>query len=76
MPHIHVKIVGKTEEEKAKLAALINQAVMMAVDANQANISISIEDVEKADWVEKVYKPDILGHWDQLYKKPGYDPFK
>jgi 4-oxalocrotonate tautomerase len=76
MPHIHVKIVGKTEEEKAKLAESITKAVMDSVQANEANISVSIEDVEKSDWVEKVYKPDILGRWDQLYKKPGYDPQK
>lgn len=74
MPHIHVKIVGKTEEEKAKLAKSVSQAVIDSVGANEANISVSIEDIEKSDWVEKVYKPDILGHWDLLYKKPGYDP--
>ena len=76
MPHIHVKIVGKSEEEKANLAAEITKAVMVAVGAKEANISVSIEDVKKEDWAEKVYKPDILGHWGWLYKKPGYDPFK
>lgn len=76
MPHIHVKIVGKTEDEKAKLAASITRAVIDAVQTAEANISVSIEDVEKGDWVEKVYKLDILGHWEQLYKKPGYDPLK
>lgn len=74
MPHISVKIVGKTEEDKVKLAASINQAVMDAVGADEATISISVEDIEADDWVENVYKPDILGHWDQLHKKPGYNP--
>ena len=32
----------------------------------------SIEDIEKSDWMEKVYKPDIIGKQHQLYKKPGY----
>ena len=26
------------------------------------------------DWTEQVYKPDILGRPDRIYKKPGYDP--
>ena len=68
MPHIHVKIVGKTDEEKRKLADEITKAVINAVQAKEANISVSIEDIEKEDWVEKVYKPNILEHWDQLYR--------
>jgi 4-oxalocrotonate tautomerase len=74
MPQIHIKIVGKTEEEKMKLTTSITQAVIDDVHTNEDNISISIEDIEKSDWVEKVYKPDILGHPELLYKKPGYDP--
>ncbi len=76
MPHIHVKIVGKTEDEKGRLAKSITKAVMDSIGASEANISISVEDIDKADWVENVYKPDIVGHWDLLYKKPGYDPLK
>jgi 4-oxalocrotonate tautomerase len=74
MPHIHIKIVGKTEAEKIKLAEEVTMAVIKAVQSKEANVSVSIEDVAKDDWVEKVYKPDILGHWDILYKKPGYNP--
>ena len=37
-------------------------------------VSVSIEDVEQSEWTEKVYKPDIAGNWDKLYKKPGYNP--
>jgi 4-oxalocrotonate tautomerase len=76
MPHIHVKIVGKSETEKTTLAAEITKAVMNAVGAGESSVSVSIEDVEKYEWTEKVYKPDILGRWCQLYKKPGYDPLK
>ncbi len=76
MPHIHVKIVGKSEAEKAKLAEAITKAVMTAVQAKEDNISVTIEDIKKEDWVENVYKPDILGRQDQLYKKPGYTPLQ
>lgn len=37
-------------------------------------ISLSIEDILKEDWVEDVYKPEIIGKSNNLYKKPGYDP--
>ncbi|WDF77230.1 tautomerase family protein [Mucilaginibacter sp. KACC 22773] len=76
MPHVHVKIAGKSKEDKARLAEEITKAVMNTVHSEEPNISVSIEDIEKDEWIEKVYKPDILGHWDQLYKKPGYDPLK
>jgi len=33
----------------------------------------AIEEITK-DWPEQVYRPDIPGHVDQLYKKPGYNP--
>lgn len=74
MPHVHVKIVGKTEEEKTKLAQAITKAVIDSVGAKEANISVSIEDIAKEDWIEKVYKPDIQGRWNIVYKKPGYKP--
>lgn len=32
-----------------------------------------MEEVKSQDWVEKVYKPEIKGNLDKLYKKPGYD---
>jgi 4-oxalocrotonate tautomerase len=35
---------------------------------------VSIEDIEPNDWAEQVYRPDIIGRPDTLYKKPGYDP--
>ena len=37
-------------------------------------VSVAIQEVNVKDWPEQVYRPDILGHADQLYKKPGYNP--
>jgi 4-oxalocrotonate tautomerase len=37
-------------------------------------VSVAIEDVSPSDWTDKVYKPDILGNLEKIYKKPGYDP--
>jgi 4-oxalocrotonate tautomerase len=31
-----------------------------------------MEEIEPADWKDKVYKPDILDQPEKIYKKPGY----
>jgi 4-oxalocrotonate tautomerase len=75
MPHVIVKLhSGRSELQKAKLAELITQAVMTGAHCAEQSVSVSIEDVEPAEWTEKVYKPDIAGQADRLYKKPGYSP--
>jgi 4-oxalocrotonate tautomerase len=45
---------------------------MAGANCAEQSVSVAIEDVEPAEWGEKVYKPDILGNWDKVYKKPGY----
>lgn len=75
MPHVIVKLYsGRSGQQKSKLAEEITRAVMAGANCAEDAVSVSIEDVEPADWVEKVYKPDIMGKWDQVYKKPGYKP--
>jgi 4-oxalocrotonate tautomerase len=76
MPHVVVKMyAGKTEEQKQALALEIQKALMTAIGSTEKSISVAIEDVDPADWVEKVYQPEIAGKPDLIYKKPGYDPF-
>ena len=75
MPHVIVKLVaGRTAQQKAGLAADITRAVMTNAGTDENAVSISFEDIAAEDWVETVYKPDIVGKWDTVYKKPGYDP--
>jgi len=77
MPHVIVKMyAGRSETEKAKLAEKMTKAIREVLGYGDEAISVSIEDVEPKDWVEKVYRPDILGKPKTIYKKPGYDPFK
>ncbi|MGE7370869.1 tautomerase family protein [Neorhizobium sp. NPDC001467] len=76
MPHVIVKMyAGKTEEQKQALTDEIQKALTSAIGSAEKSISVAIEDVDPADWVEKVYRPDILDKPDLIYKKPGYDPF-
>ncbi|WP_158818092.1 tautomerase family protein [Methylocapsa sp. S129] len=75
MPHVIVKLSsGRSEPQKARIAEEITKAVMASANCTEAAVSVSIEDVEPNDWVERVYKPDIAGQWNKLYKKPGYNP--
>jgi 4-oxalocrotonate tautomerase len=39
----------------------------------EESVSVAMEEVRPQDWIEKVYKPDIKGNLDKLYKKAGYD---
>lgn len=74
MPHVIVKLwPGKSEKQKARLAEVIAKDVMDVLDYGEESVSVAMEEIEARDWVEKVYKPDIVDKPEQLYKKPGYD---
>ena len=75
MPHVIVKLhAGRSETVKAKLAEELTRAVMSALNSSADAISVAIEDVRPEDWTETVYKPDILGKPETIYKEPGYGP--
>ena len=75
MPHVIVKMYpGRWEQQKAQLAEAITQQVMAIARVGADAVSVAIEEITAKDWPEQVYRPDILGHADQLYKKPGYKP--
>jgi len=75
MPHIIVKLwPGRTEEQKLDLTDRIAKAVTEAINAPDSSISVAIEEIPKEKWTEDVYKPDIIGKENTLYKKPGYKP--
>lgn len=74
MPHIIVKIVGQSEENKKMIAEALTDTLSKSLSISEEFISVSIEDILKEEWVEDVYKPEIIGKPDNLYKKPGYDP--
>jgi 4-oxalocrotonate tautomerase len=77
MPHVIVKLYsGRSEREKVRLASEITEAVRIALQLDKKSISVGIEDIAPEDWAEKVYKPDILGHRETIYKQPGYDPLR
>jgi 4-oxalocrotonate tautomerase len=75
MPHVIVKLwPEKSEQQKKKLAEEITKAVMSTLHYGEESVSVGIEEVKARDWTEQVYRPDILGKRDTIYKKPGYEP--
>jgi 4-oxalocrotonate tautomerase len=77
MPHFVVKLwPGKSEQQKTRLAWEITDSVMSVLNYGAESVSVGFEEVESQEWTEKVYRPDIKAKWDQLYKKPGYNPLE
>ncbi len=73
MPHVAVKLYpGRTEQQKEQLARAIADDLMRILGSSDASVSVSIEEVDAADWAEKVYRPQIVEGGGTLYKKPGY----
>ena len=73
MPHVIVKLwPGKSEKQKATLAQEITKAVMTVLNYGEESVSVAMEEVGGDDWMDMVYKPDILGKPELIYKKPGY----
>ena len=77
MPHVIVKLYpGRSEQQKIQLTHEIVKDVVAIANCEEKSVSVSFEEIEPKDWAEKVYKPDIIGNEDKLYKKPGYNPLK
>ncbi|MDX2232242.1 MAG: tautomerase family protein [Leptolyngbyaceae cyanobacterium bins.349] len=75
MPHISIKLYpGRSEQQKVRLAEQIVKDVISLLESSEDSISVAIEEINPEDWVEKVYKPEILSNPDKLYKKPGCNP--
>jgi len=73
MPHVIVKLwPGKSEQQKTRLAEAITKNVMDIFDYGEESVSVAMEEIKTQDWAAEVYKPDIIGHSETLYKKPGY----
>ena len=78
MPHVIVKLWPgkserqKTERQKTELAEEITQSVMETLHYGPESVSVAFEEIPAKDWAQKVYRTDIVGNEDKLYKRPGY----
>jgi 4-oxalocrotonate tautomerase len=75
MPHVNVRLYpGRSDEDKARLADAIGQALAQTLGSSDRSISVTIEDVAPDDWMAEVYDPEITAKADRLFKRPGYGP--
>jgi 4-oxalocrotonate tautomerase len=75
MPHVIVKLAsGRSDAQKTAIADAVTKAIVATANVGEDAVSVAIEDVPKQDWVDHVYRPDILPNLGSLHKKPGYDP--
>ena len=69
MPHISIKLYpGRSEQQKVRLAEQIVKDVISLLESSEDSISVAIEEINPEDWVETVYKPEILNAPEKLYK--------
>jgi phenylpyruvate tautomerase PptA (4-oxalocrotonate tautomerase family) len=64
--------VSLSEEQKSELVAAVTRAITSAFRCEEGAISIALEPVEKVDWNERVYVPEIVNRKDLLRKSPNY----
>lgn len=73
MPHVIVKMYsGKSDKQKQQLADEIVKDFIKLFGYEEEALSVAIQDINPADWKEKVYEEEIMAHQDKLFKKPGY----
>lgn len=73
MPHVEIKCYpGRTEEVKKKCAEKIAADVAETLGCNLSAVSVSIKEIEQADWKDKVFNGQIMADKDSLYVEPGY----
>lgn len=66
MPYIAIKAYPKDEETKKKLVEKINEAFLEIWGCPKEAISISLEEINPADWDEQVFKPHIQPNEDKM----------
>ena len=75
MPHIVVKMYpGRSDIDKARLAEALSKAMIDTLGTSEKAISVGIEDVTPENWGVQVYRPEIAGKLDTIFKAPGYEP--
>lgn len=66
MPYIAIKSFPKDQATKEALADKINEVFLELWGCPPEAISISLEDVLPGDWEEKIVKPEMEPHMDNM----------
>lgn len=73
MPHIVVKLwPGRNDETKDNLAQKIANTVAEELEVDIGDVSVAIEEINRNDWGEQVYKKEIKDK-PNIYVRPNYE---
>ena len=74
MPHLSIKHYPRdlTGSQKSNLADALTKVIMEHLGTHEGVISICLEPIEKEQWMERVYVPEITGKSSLLIKTPNY----
>ncbi len=73
MPHVVIKLwPGRNDEIKSNLAKRIADVVVEELKVDIGDVSVAIEEVNRSDWGEQVYKKEIKDNAN-IYLKPDYE---
>ncbi|NLM60963.1 MAG: 4-oxalocrotonate tautomerase [Clostridiales bacterium] len=73
MPHVEIKCFpGRTEEQKQRCADKIAEDIADILGCDLSSVSVSIKEIPREEWKEKVWDVDIVPNESNMYKKPGY----
>ena len=74
MPHVSIKMVkGRSEAQKDAAAKAVKEALMKAIGAGDAHISVSVEDFTPQQW-QDVFRAEITDKPEALRIAPQYNP--
>jgi len=73
LPHVNIKYFAQplSDDQKSGVVTALTQALIEAGWADGI-ISIAFEPIEKEDWTEQVYEPEIINKKELLAKVPNY----
>ena len=66
MPYAAIKLWPKDKETKERVAEKVSTALVEALGCPPQAVTISIEEIEPADWEEKVVKTEIEPKQDAM----------
>lgn len=71
MPHITIELYsGRSTEEKIKIAEAVQNALCSQTGHRNGAVSVSIVDVPKEEWKEKVF--DRISDDENIVLRPDY----
>ena len=73
MPHVDIKCFsGRSDEQKRLCAEKVTQVIAETLGGRESSVSVTIKDVDEADWKEHVWDTQIVPDEAYMYKEPAY----